>query len=217
MPILDLIGSLPGQSAIVVRHAERFAIKGNDAHYTTGLTDKGLADAFDFGNALPGHFGGYRLFHSEAKRCRQTAEQICRSLEFAGKEATVAGPSDIIGISYMLADIDTAFNESERHGNKFIRTWFDGRLEPGIFRALDETLAQHLDYLRSTLASSPGLDIHVTHDWNINVLREGIFGLKHEDAGWPDFLSSMVFSGDNGTLTAHLQDRDRILSAAIPL
>ncbi len=192
--LLESITEHSFQSAIVIRHAERFAIKGNDAHYTTGLTDKGLLDASDFGNALPRHFGGYRLFHSEAKRCRQTAEQICRSLKSAGKDATIAGPSDVIGISYMLADINTAFNESERHGNKFIRTWFDGHLEPGIYMALDETLAQHLDYLRSTLASSPGLDIHVTHDWNINVLREGIFGMKHEEAGWPGYLSGLAFA-----------------------
>jgi hypothetical protein len=200
--ILDIINNLPGQSAIVIRHAERFAIKGIDAHFSTGLTEKGLADAYDFGASLP-HFENYRLFHSQAKRCRQTAERICEALELAGRKAAIVGQEEVIGVSYMLTDIHTAFNESERHGNQFIRAWFDGRLEPGIYKPLDETLEQHLGYLRTSLQASRGLDIHVTHDWNINVLREGIFGLRHEDIGWPEYLSGVIFSlGPDGLMAA---------------
>jgi broad specificity phosphatase PhoE len=203
--VLDIINNLPGQSAIVIRHAERFAITGNDAHYSTGLTDKGLQDAFNFGASLP-IFENYRLFHSQAKRCRQTAEKICEALELAGKKAAIVGQEDVIGISYMLTDIHTAFNESERHGNAFIRTWFDGRLEPGIYKPLDETLVQHLGYLRATMQSSQGLDIHISHDWNINILREGIFKLRHEDIGWPGYLSGVVFSLGHEGLVAMVED-----------
>jgi hypothetical protein len=203
--VLDIINNLPGQSAIVIRHAERFAIKGNDAHFTTGLTDKGLEDAFDFGASLP-HFDRYRLFHSQAKRCRQTAERICEALEVAGKNAAIVGQEEVIGVSYMLTDIHTAFDESERHGNEFIRAWFDGRLEPGIYKPLDETLEQHLGYLRASLLASRGLDIHVSHDWNINVLREGIFSLRHEDIGWPSYLSGVAFSLGPEGFTALVDD-----------
>jgi len=190
-------------TALVIRHAERFAIKGNDAHYSTGLTEKGLEDAFDFGSRMSPCFDSYRLFYSQAKRCRQTAERICEALKLAGKSATIIGPEDVIGVSYMLADLDAAFNESEKYGNKFIRAWFDGRLEPGIYKPLGESLAQHLGYLRTSLQSSRGLDIHVTHDWNINVLREGIFKLRHEDIGWPVYLSGLVFSlGTEGLVVA---------------
>lgn len=203
--VLDIINNLPSQSAIVIRHAERFAIKGNDAHFTTGLTEKGLADAFDFGTRLP-KFENYRLFYSQAKRCRQTAERICEALELAGRKATIKGQEDVIGVSYMLVDLDSAFNESERHGNKFIRTWFDGRLSAGIYKTLDESLAQHLDYLRFNLKSSQGLDIHVTHDWNINVLREGIFKMRHEDIGWPGYLSGVAFSKSSDGLRAMVNE-----------
>jgi hypothetical protein len=38
------------------------------------------------------------------------------------------------------------------------------------------------------------LDLHVSHDWNIIVLRELVCGVRHEDAGWLDFLDGVVFT-----------------------
>lgn len=192
--VLDLINNIPGQSAVVIRHAERPPILANNGHLMTGLTDKGLDDAFNFGSELSKFADNFRLFYSPPKRCCQTAEKIHEAFLKAGKKSALCGPEDQIGVSYMLVDIDSAFAESMAHGKDFIRTWFDGRLRPGVYKSLDETLEEHLDYLRHSLNSTPGMDIHVTHDWNINVLREGIFGLRHEDVGWPGFLSGLVFS-----------------------
>jgi len=204
-------------AAIVMRHAERPAILANNGHYTTGLTEKGLEDAFIFGSGLSEYSESFKLYYSPVKRCLQTAEKIQEALLKAGKNAKLCGPEEKIGVSYMLVDIDSAFSEAMVHGDEFIRTWFDGGLRPGVYKPLDDTLAEHLDYLKNCLDSTPEMSIHVTHDWNLNVLREGIFHLRHEDVGWPGFLSGLVFSKDNDIIHAMIKKNGETIIAAIPL
>jgi hypothetical protein len=91
---------------------------------------------------------------------------------------------------------------------------------PEIFKPLADACDDHIEYLMAKLGSARGekhLDIHVTHDWNLNVLREGIFGLRHEDAGWPGFLSGMLFSECDGGLTAYVQHNDDTVKRVICL
>ena len=119
------------------------------------------------------------------------------SLVDSGKEVISINSELLLGVSYIQIDIIDGFAESDKYAPNFIRAWFDGNVDSKIFMPLHDTKRQHLDYFKekfSTANDRRHLDIHVTHDWNINVLREGIFGLRHEDAGWPDFLSGLGFS-----------------------
>jgi hypothetical protein len=201
--VLDLIGSLPGRSAIVIRHAQRCEIKGAQAYWTCGLTEAGMEQAHAFGRSLAGRFPGYRIFHSPVKRCGQTALAISEELGGAPVH-----PEKALGVSYIRVSVEEGFAEADKHGNNFLREWFDGRVPAGMFMPLAEARDLLIAYLKSKTEQAPcgTLDIHITHDWNINVLREGIFGLRHEDAGWPDYLSGLAFfSGPNG-LTAVMED-----------
>lgn len=191
--ILELMKSHTIPSAIVIRHAQRHEICGAEGYWTCGLTEAGIEAAAEFGRHLAGSFDSYRIFYSPVKRCQQTAEAIASQLD--GKVLSVA-PDRLLGVSYIRVDIPRGFTEADSYPD-FIRDWFDGRVPQEIFKPLAETRDEHIAYLRAKLGecSVPGnLDIHITHDWNINVLREGIFGLRHEDIGWPDFLEGLVFS-----------------------
>lgn len=195
--VLGLMGELSGQSAIVIRHAERFDITCAGDYWTCGLTNTGMDQAAEFGLKIAEHFESYRLFYSPVKRCQETAENIKESMEISGKKVPFIGPEKILGVSYILIDIIDGFHEADKFGKEFIRAWFDGKVDSKIFMPLHETKKEHLAYLQEKFSSSNEgrhLDIHVTHDWNVNVLREGIFDLKHEDIGWPDFLSGLGFS-----------------------
>ena len=215
--VLDLLNGQSNLSAIVIRHAQRHEIVGAEGYWTTGLTAAGLEQAHEFGRALAGRFSGYRVFHSPVKRCEQTAKAIAQEL---GVEQV--RPENTLGVSYIRVSVEEGFAEADRHGDNFIRAWFSGRVPPEIFMPLPEARDIQIAYLRSKLDEAPRktLDIHITHDWNINVLREGIFGLRHEDVGWPDFLSGLALSRDSGLTTAALADgksiRKKIISA-IPL
>ncbi len=213
--VLNFIEKLPSQSAIVIRHAQRFEICQPDDYWNCGLTDIGMKQASDFGHEIAEHFDSYRLFFSPVKRCQQTAENIMASLVATGKNVISINSELLLGVSYIQIDIIDGFAEADKFGNKFIRAWFDGKVDSKIFMPLQDTKKEHLAYLRekfSTANEGKHLDIHVTHDWNINVLREGIFKLKHEDAGWPDFLSGLGFSGTPFTASVengkkHLEER----------
>ncbi len=194
----NLIEKLSGQSAIVIRHAERFEICSAEEYWTCGLTNDGMHQARDFGLTIAEYFDSYRLFYSPVQRCQETAENIMASLEKSGKIIISIGPEKLLGVSYIQTDIIDGFHEADKFGNDFIRAWFHGKVDPKIFLPLHDTKMEHLTYLQEKFSTANGgkhLDIHITHDWNVNVLREGIFGLKHEDAGWPDFLSGLGFSG----------------------
>ena len=194
--VLHFIDSLSSPSAIVIRHAQRFDICKPDDYWGCGLTDVGIKQATDFGISIAEHFDSYRLFFSPVKRCQQTAENTMASLVAAGKEVISINSELLLGVSYIRIDILDGFKEADKFGKGFIRAWFDGNVDSEIFMPLQDTKKEHLVYLNDKFSSANRgrhLDIHVTHDWNINVLREGIFKLKHEDAGWPDFLSGLGF------------------------
>jgi len=42
--------------------------------------------------------------------------------------------------------------------------------------------------------------VNITHDWNIMVLLEYYFSLRHEDIGYPDFLSGIAVYRENNKL-----------------
>jgi len=214
--ILNFIEKLPGQSAIVIRHAERYDITCAGDYWTCGLTDVGIKQAADFGTALAGNFDSYRLFHSPVKRCQQTAESIAESLTAAGKEVQSIEPERQLSVlSYMHVDEVQGFREADRFGKNFIRAWFDGQVDSDIYKSLQITKNEHLAYLQVKFSTANGgrhLDIHVTHDWNINVLREGIFGIRHEDTGWPDFLTGLGFSAQ--PFTAFIENNGQIITSS---
>lgn len=200
--MLNLLGSMTGRSirsAIVIRHAQRCEITGAQAHWTCGLTQAGTEQAHAFGESLAGRFSSYRIFHSPVRRCEQTAMALSEELDGAPVSA-----EKMLGVFYIRVSVEEGFTEADRHGRNFTRAWFSGRVPDDIFMPLPEALAAQTAYIRSKFGSAPegAMDIHITHDWNINVLREGIFGLRHEDAGWPGFLEGLAFSLQGNELSA---------------
>ena len=204
--VLDIINNLSGQSAIVIRHAQRQEMCGAQGYRTCGLTARGKEQASEFGRALAGHFSSCRIFHSPVKRCEQTALAISRELGVERVHSEKA-----LGVSYIRVSVEEGFAEADRHGNNFLRAWFSGRVPVEMFMPLAEARDMQIAYLKSKMADNGGrtLDIHITHDWNINILREGIFGIRHEDAGWPDYLSGLGFTRGPRGLVAILGDGTR--------
>ncbi len=211
--VLEIINKLESQSAIVIRHAERYDLCTAEDYWTCGLTGNGMAQAKDFGRGLAHSFDSYRIFYSPVERCQQTAETIGSSLEAAGKKLQNCGPERQLSVlSYMHVDEVQGFQEADRFGSGFIRAWFDGEVNPAIYKTLQEAKDDHLAYLKEKFESaeeSNHLDIHVTHDWNINVLREGIFGIRHENGNWPDFLAGLGFR--KSPFNAIVLDRGRVV------
>lgn len=197
-PLLDVLRSLPSgaPAAAFLRHAERFPITDIADPAAAEITPAGALSAEEFGRQLSG-FDYVRLFHSPVKRCRQTAECLARGAAAAGLGVELVGPEDALGIDYIL-DFKEAGRLTVEHGEHFVRLWFTEKVSPSVIRAARELADRKLAYvagrLREPCTRARRLDLHVSHDWNIIVLRELVCGVRHEEAGWLDFLDGIAFT-----------------------
>lgn len=218
LELLETIRSLPreGSSAIFMRHAERFPIVDAADPTLAEITPDGAVAAEAFGANITG-FDCVRLFHSPIKRCRQTAEFIARGAESGGCAVEIAGPEPTLGVDYIL-DLKEAGRLTILHGNHFVRLWFTGQVPSTVIRSAAQIAAGKLVYLTRRMqepcARGRRLDIHVSHDWNVIILRELMLRVRHEDAGWLTFLDGLAFSSSAEGLRAFY--RDQALMKSIP-
>jgi broad specificity phosphatase PhoE len=211
--LLDTIASLNGadSSAAILRHARRFPIMDSANPTLAEITPDGAADAESLGRRITG-FDHIRLFHSPVKRCLQTAECIARGAQSAGIKVELVQPELALGVDYIL-DLAEAGRLSDLHGEHFVRLWIGGEIPQSVVRETSAIVETKLSYLIGKLGepSSGGrrLDLHVTHDWNILIMREHVLGVRLEDAGWVTFLDGLAFSISAGQLLAVYREQRR--------
>ena len=189
--------------AVIVRHAARYPIDDIRKSLEVGLTDEGMEDARRFGSALRG-FNRVRFFHSPAVRCRETAESMRQGVEGNGTITSLTGPEHNLCAPYLKEE--ACLIKVAKDGQQFIRAWFEGRFNEdhimGTSKAADMVLSPIVDRL-----TEPGgkgrLDVHVSHEWEINLLREELLGIRYEDAGWPPFLDGILFQPNESGFLAH--------------
>lgn len=216
--LLATLRSLPphASGAAFLRHAERFPIVDAADPTLAEITPNGAVAAEAFGARLEG-FDCVRIFHSPVKRCRQTAECIARGLASAGRVVEIAGPEDALGVDYIL-DLKEAGRLTVLHSDHFVRLWFTGQVPTTVIRDARQIAARKLGFLTERLqdpcAGGRRLDLHVSHDWNIIVLRELMLSVRHEEAGWLTYLDGVAFALLPDGL--HAVYRDRVARKPLP-
>ncbi len=216
--LLQTIHSLPPgvPAAAFLRHAERHQIVDIADPTKAEITADGAAAAEAFGARIKG-FAWVRIFHSPVKRCQQTADAIARGVRSQGGSVEIAGPENALGIDYIL-DFKEAGRLTLKHGDHFVRLWFSGQIAPSVIEAAEKIAALKVAHLTQRLQEpSPRgrrLDLHVSHDWNILVLRELLVGVRHEEAGWLNFLDGVAFAPIPGGIRAVY--RDSAVSRPLP-
>jgi hypothetical protein len=186
--------------AMIIRHADRHEIPSNRMNDSlkVGLTEKGFEEARCFGSSLP-RYSSYRVFHSPAKRCVETAEMIAEGLIDQGQK--VAPIEEDWNLCAPYIKDERCFIEASRLGNSFIRSWFSGQInDQWVHGTRDSARTLLAPIIRKLNGQRTGMDIHVSHDWDIMLLRETLLGLKHEEIGWLNYLDGLVF----------IPDRDKI-------
>jgi broad specificity phosphatase PhoE len=209
----DLLRTIAGMAdrpeplAVLLRHSARGRLSDTRSSPLVPLSDEGRAAARAFGRGLP---TGRRvvLRHSWVERCRETADLIAEGYREAGGRAEVAGADGPLGASY-VRDLDALASLADTLGRGFVRPWLDGTADPAVIAPPAEAAAGMTDRIVRLLADSAPGDLHllVTHDWNVLVVREVCLGVRHEDAGWADYLDGVVFRPDGGGVEAIWRDR----------
>jgi len=211
--LLTAIASLSADTpaAVIMRHAARYQIANSAQPTLAEITPEGAAAAEEMGRRLSG-FERVRLFHSPVKRCQQTADCLARGIQEVGIMVDHVGPEIALGVDYIL-DLTEAGRLSDLHGEHFVRLWMKKQISEAVVRAAKPIVEEKLAYLTTKLAepSSGGrrLDLHVTHDWNILILRELLLNLRHEEMGWLAFLDGLAFARHADQLEVVYRDHRR--------
>jgi Histidine phosphatase superfamily (branch 1) len=200
-----------GKVAIIIRHAERDPIEFMTRALEAQLTANGKADAFQLGQSLA-RYNPINIYHSPVPRCIQTAESIFEGIVSCNESATIVGYLLELGGPYITSTWDTVVNSIEKFGNSmFIRKWFDNELPSNLIMPLPDAAHIQLNILVNQLRSGISSSINITHDWNIMILREYYFNLRHEDIGDPEYLDGMYAYLHQDRLHLRYHGRERIL------
>jgi broad specificity phosphatase PhoE len=215
--LLDTIHALKPYRTVaaVMRHAARHPIANPAEPTLAEITPEGARAAEAFGARING-FDRIRLFHSPVKRCAQTAQCIARGAASIGVATEIAGPREELGVDYIL-DLAEAGRLTLLHQHHFVRLWFANQVPGSVIRPPHGIARRKLEFVNAHLREShPGgrrLDLHVSHDWNVIVLRELLLSIRHEEAGWLTFLDGVAFAGEAAQVRAFYRERDAVVTA----
>lgn len=196
----------PAPAGVMIRHAERHVIPSAEEIDHVELTAAGRVAARNLGGRLA-HYSELRVLHSPAVRCEQTGTSIAAGAAEGGAHVLGVRRENLLGGSYAI-DRKRALARADELGSRFLRLWFSDELEPGLMRPLADSLREHVDLVRTGLETTTSgrlLTVYVTHDWNISVVREGLLGVRNEEAGWPEYLDGVSFA----LVSGHMQSRFR--------
>lgn len=192
------------KAAIIVRHAERYPLVSVVDSMGVGLTEKGFRDALEFGRSIP-FFPKARVWYSPALRCNQTAEGIANGMRERGTEVLVFQEDWNLCGPYVKET--ECLIQAEKLGDRFLREWFEGRVDPGIIDPVPQALHMVLDPIVQKLDTAEGIDVHVSHDWDIMMMREALLGVKHEAEGWLSYLDGLALLQSGNGVEACYRER----------
>jgi phosphohistidine phosphatase SixA len=200
-----------GRVAVIIRHAERDPIDFMTRALEAQLTPVGKSDAFQLGQSIA-RYNPINIYHSPVPRCTQTAECIFEGIRSCNEPATIVGYLLELGGPYITSTWDAVVNSIEQFGHSaFIRKWFDNELPSNLIMPLPEAAQTQLNILANQLRSGISSSINITHDWNIMILREYYFNLRHEDIGDPDYLDGVCAYLHQDRLHLRYHEHERII------
>jgi broad specificity phosphatase PhoE len=185
------------RAVALVRHSEReFDPDRHDLEIP--LTEQGRAHASAFGMALPRDVF-LRVYASPVPRCMETAALALEGHRAGGGESGRHRPVEGLGLFYILDQMKMfrAMTSAGADGRSFLRDWFDGGLAPDIMIPPRVSAAVMVRLLLAKLEQQstreqPTLDLCISHDISIFLLKDQVLGLRHEQYGEIEFLDGVA-------------------------
>lgn len=186
--------------SLAIRHSARHYDKDVKMEPFMCLTPKGRNMASDMGAALPENFT-LEFSSSYIGRCIETAYLIDKG--FVEKTGGVTRNNRIAEpmTPFYVRDIKKTVNcLMEQDVFTFIRRWMNGDYGDDMLmhaRTAAETMMRFMIGGLGEIEHNT-LQICVTHDWNLYLLKEYGLGLSHEDKGKVDYLEGVAVYEQNG-------------------
>lgn len=215
---LALIDSLYGDGVdhvvALMRHSAREFEPGRH-DLLNPLTDEGRSLARRLGTGLPKGLLA-RGYASPAQRCVETAALILDGHREHGGRVARHRPVEALGVFYVLDQMKMYRAMTAATGQtSFLERWFAGAVESDVMMPADiaaKLVARVAVAKLDTPVARPQVDICVTHDMSLYLVRDRLLGLPVADSGAVNFLDAVVFYRRDGQLLMHAPDR-----AALPI
>jgi broad specificity phosphatase PhoE len=203
---LALIGSLydDGVDHVValMRHSAREFEPGRH-DLLNPLTDEGRALARRLGNALPKGLLA-RAYASPAQRCVETAELILEGHKERGGRVARQRPIEALGVFYVLDQMKMYRAMTAATGQApFLERWFAGAVEGDVMMPADvaaKLVARVAAAKLDAPIARPQLEICVSHDMTLYLVRDRLLGRPVGESGVVNFLDAVVFYHRDGQL-----------------
>jgi broad specificity phosphatase PhoE len=204
--------------AALMRHSAREFEPGRH-DLLNPLTDAGRTVAHDFGRALAKNVL-VRGYASPAERCIETVELILRGHAKAGGRVTRHRAVEALGVFYVLDQMKMYRAMTAATGQiPFLARWFAGGVADDVMMPADlaaKLVGRVVAAKLTTAVERPQLDVCVSHDMSLYLVRDRLLGLGVETAGAVDFLDGVVFYERDRTLWMRgLQGPARAIDLAI--
>lgn len=216
-PTISLIKDLNKQGidklSLVIRHSARNYDEDIKMEPFMCLTPMGRAMALSMGELFPENFS-VEFFSSYIGRCIETAYLLDKG--FVRKTGGLTQDNrvaDHLAPFYVKNIRKTVEIIMQQDVHTFIRNWMDGYIDETILLNAREAARQMFRFMVGGLleCEKNTLQVSVTHDWNMYLLKEYGLGLPHEQFGKVDYLEGVViFSQNEKTYIANHQ-KDPVL------
>jgi len=193
--IADVYSEGADHVAALIRHSAREFEPGRH-DLLNPLTDEGRIFAEDFGKALPKNLL-VRGYASPAERCVETVQLILKGHGGDGGRVTRHRPIEALGVFYVLDQMRMYRAMTAAEGQvAFLAQWFAGAVPPDVMMPADLAAKLVSRVVASKLEAPlerPQLDVCVSHDMSLYLVRDRLLGLGVETSGAVDFLDGVVF------------------------
>ena len=209
--LVELIHALEDETERMVVLARHSAREFNrDRHdLLNPLTDEGRDLARRLGQAIPAGFH-VRGYASPPERCMETAELALAGYQERGGSVGRHRAVEGLGVFYALDQrrMWKAMSKVVEPGGSFglagfVSAWGAGEMSSDTMMPADLAAQMVLEVLKGKLrqqGEGPQIDLCVSHDLTIMMLRHQLLGLVPED--WPvEFLDGVVLFEKDGELS----------------
>jgi broad specificity phosphatase PhoE len=204
--------------SLLMRHSAREYAPGRH-DLANPLTEEGRRLARDLGARLPADWV-LRAYASPAPRCMDTAELVhAAHLEVGGRGTGSCRPVEALGVFYVL-DQMRMFKILSMGGDGlqgFVSAWLDGGIPADVVMAAPDTVRTLQALLVTRMLdqrAAPGLDLCVSHDLTLYVMRAVLLGLQPTAEDPVRYLDGILFFEEGGTLKVATHDHEPVTLAS---
>jgi hypothetical protein len=186
--------------SVLLRHGDRHYDPANLRNEPfLPLTEHGKQQSYEFGLQLPSE-PYYHFFSSPVIRCVETAYQIEKGCIKRGAKTQVNIIIPNLG-PFFVKDRSAVLSHCVVEGPEvFFQSWLRGQISEKIMLPPKLAIRQQLPQIMARLAEQDhlNLNLYVTHDVNLYLIREFCLGQVIEEVGRIDPLEGLVFFEQDG-------------------